>query len=71
MSAYFETFRSNVFPWETDVVEHFTVACYYEKFAIAGDRALLALGQCHDIADDPRLRDEVTRLMQSISNQLN
>ena len=45
MSAYFETFRSNVFPWETDVVEHFTVACYYEKFAIAGDRALLALGQ--------------------------
>lgn len=43
--AYFETFRSNVFPWETDFVEHFTVACYYEKFAMAGDRALLALGQ--------------------------
>ncbi len=45
MSAYFETFRSNVFPWETDFVEHFTVAYYYEKFAQAGDRALLALGQ--------------------------
>jgi len=45
VSAYFETFRSNVFPWETDVVEHFTVAYYYEKFAVAGDRALLALGQ--------------------------
>lgn len=44
-SAYFETFRSNVFPWETDFVEHFTVAYYYEKFAQAGDRALLALGQ--------------------------
>lgn len=45
MSAYFETFRSNVFPWETDFVEHFTVAYYYEKFAQAGDRAVLALGQ--------------------------
>ncbi|EDP65728.1 hypothetical protein BAL199_02849 [alpha proteobacterium BAL199] len=45
MSGYVETFRSNVFPWETDVVEHFTVAYYYEKFAAAGDRALLALGQ--------------------------
>lgn len=33
--------------------------------------ALLALGQCHDISDDPRLRDEVTRLMQSIHARLN
>src|SRR3546814_6012747 len=40
-----ETCRSNVFPEETDVVEHFTVAYGYEKFAVAGDRALLRLGQ--------------------------
>jgi regulator of sirC expression with transglutaminase-like and TPR domain len=33
--------------------------------------SLVALGQCQDIATDPRLRDEVTRLMQSISKQLN
>lgn len=33
--------------------------------------ALLALGHCHDIATDPRLRDEVTRLMQSINGRLN
>lgn len=44
-AGWTETYRGNVFPWETDVVEHFTVAYYYEKFAIAGDRALLALGQ--------------------------
>lgn len=44
-AGYIETFRSNVFPWETDIVEHFTVAYYYEKFAAAGDRTLLSLGQ--------------------------
>ncbi|MEK9660566.1 MAG: transglutaminase-like domain-containing protein [Alphaproteobacteria bacterium] len=33
--------------------------------------ALLALGQCHDIAEDPRLRDEVTRMMTSIRTRLN
>jgi regulator of sirC expression with transglutaminase-like and TPR domain len=33
--------------------------------------ALLALGQCLDTADNARLRNEVTRLMQSISSRLN
>lgn len=33
--------------------------------------ALLALGQCHDIAEDARLRDEVTRMMLSIQSRLN
>ena len=33
--------------------------------------ALLALGHCQDIATDPRLRDEVARLIQSISGRLN
>ena len=43
MADYAETFRSAVPPWECDIVEHFTVAYYYEKFRQAGDRALLAL----------------------------
>ncbi len=33
--------------------------------------ALLAFDQCHDIAADPRLRNEVTRIMQSIRSRLN
>jgi regulator of sirC expression with transglutaminase-like and TPR domain len=33
--------------------------------------ALLALDQCRDIATDPRLRNEVMRMMQSIRSQLN
>lgn len=44
VTDYQETFRSAVPPWECDIVEHFTVAYYYEKFRAAGDRALLALG---------------------------
>ncbi|NQW11453.1 MAG: acyl-[acyl-carrier-protein] thioesterase [Alphaproteobacteria bacterium] len=44
MADYLETFRSAVPPWECDIVEHFTVAYYYEKFRAAGDRALLGLG---------------------------
>ncbi|MDF1791509.1 MAG: thioesterase [Thalassobaculaceae bacterium] len=44
MTEFHETFRSAVPPWECDIVEHFTVAFYYEKFRAAGDRALLSLG---------------------------
>ncbi len=44
MTEFSETFRGAVPPWECDIVEHFTVAYYYEKFRVAGDRALLALG---------------------------
>ena len=44
MTEFQETFRSAVPPWECDIVEHFTVAYYYEKFRAAGDRALLGLG---------------------------
>lgn len=44
MTDFQETFRSAVPPWECDIVEHFTVAYYYEKFRAAGDRALLGLG---------------------------
>lgn len=44
MTDFIETYRGAVPPWECDIVEHFTVAYYYEKFRVAGDRALLALG---------------------------
>ena len=36
--GYTETFRSDVPPWEVDIVEHFTVAYYYEKFMTAHGR---------------------------------
>jgi acyl-CoA thioesterase FadM len=30
-----DTYRGTVFPWETDIVEHLTVAYYFERFADA------------------------------------
>ena len=39
-SGFSETFRGDVKAWECDVVEHFTVAYYYEKFEAAGWRFL-------------------------------
>lgn len=42
--GYFETWRGDVKPWECDVVEHFTVAYYYEKFEAANWRLLGELG---------------------------
>ena len=43
ISAFSETFRGDVKAWECDVVEHFTVAFYYEKFEAAGWRFLRSL----------------------------
>ena len=44
ISGFSETFRGDVKAWECDVVEHFTVAFYYEKFEAAGWRFLRDLG---------------------------
>ncbi len=39
-----ETYRGTVFPWETDIVEHLTVAYYFERFADATLNLLDGLG---------------------------
>jgi acyl-CoA thioesterase FadM len=44
ISGFSETFRGDVKAWECDVVEHFTVAFYYEAFEAAGWRFLRDLG---------------------------
>jgi acyl-CoA thioesterase FadM len=44
MGAWRETYRGTVFPWETDIVEHLTVAYYFERFADATLGLLDALG---------------------------
>ena len=43
-SALVETYRGDVKPWEVDIVEHFTVAFYYEKFEVAAWRFLSQSG---------------------------
>lgn len=63
MTEFVETFRSAVPPWECDIVEHFTVAYYYEKFRAAGDRALLSLGV---LAKDARTSGCYTRYKKEL-----
>jgi acyl-CoA thioesterase FadM len=43
-SAWVDTYRGTVFPWETDIVEHLTVAYYFERFADATLALLDRLG---------------------------
>jgi acyl-CoA thioesterase FadM len=42
--AWGDTYRGTVFPWETDIVEHLTVAYYFERFADATLNLLHGLG---------------------------
>jgi acyl-CoA thioesterase FadM len=35
VTPWVDTYRGTVFPWETDIVEHLTVAYYFERFADA------------------------------------
>ncbi|HVH82567.1 MAG TPA: hypothetical protein VM782_24440, partial [Stellaceae bacterium] len=35
MEPWIETYRGAVSPWETDVTEHFTVAFYFDRIAMA------------------------------------
>jgi acyl-CoA thioesterase FadM len=35
VSQWLETYRGVVNPWECDVVQHFTIACYFDRFADA------------------------------------
>jgi acyl-CoA thioesterase FadM len=44
VNGYSETFLGDVRPWEVDATEHFTVACYYEKFEGATWRFLRQAG---------------------------
>lgn len=43
-AAWVDTYRGTVFPWETDIVEHLTVAYYFERFADATLNLLDGLG---------------------------
>jgi acyl-CoA thioesterase FadM len=43
-AGWVDTYRGTVFPWETDIVEHLTVAYYFERFADATLNLLDGLG---------------------------
>jgi acyl-CoA thioesterase FadM len=47
MTAWHETYRGVVKPWECDVVEHFTIAYYFDRFADATRNFLDHIGDGH------------------------
>src|SRR3984957_10659246 len=44
MEPWIETYRGAVSPWETDVTEHFTVAFYFDRIAMAEATLAAELG---------------------------
>jgi len=44
VERWVDSYRGTVFPWETDIVEHLTVAYYFERFADATLNLLDGLG---------------------------
>jgi acyl-CoA thioesterase FadM len=58
MAAWIETCRSVVSPWECDVTEHFTIACYFDRLADAAVTMAENLG-LRDLGGSTRRRFEV------------
>jgi acyl-CoA thioesterase FadM len=56
--SWLETYRGTVYRWETDAVEHFTVAFYFERLEDATATLLDSLGLPDDLGDvtDCRVR---------------
>jgi acyl-CoA thioester hydrolase len=47
MTEWTETYRGSVAPWECDVTEHFTIACYLDRI----DQAAASIGEILGVAD--------------------
>ena len=47
MTEWIETYRGTVAPWECDVTEHFTIACYLDRV----DQAAASIGEILGVAD--------------------
>jgi len=50
MTEWTETYRGAVAPWECDVTEHFTIACYFDRV----DQAAASIAETLGVADNLR-----------------
>jgi acyl-CoA thioesterase FadM len=57
MTAWIETCRTVVSPWECDITEHFTIAYYFDRLADAAATTADALGLRHLAGSDHRRFD--------------
>lgn len=66
MGSYVETVRGAVAPWECDVVEHFTVAFYFDKLEMATARLFDLLGVAPDSPAAPGLAHGYVRFQREL-----
>jgi len=68
MAEWTETYRGVVSAWECDIVEHFTIAYYFEKFADATRNFVDLIGEGECLA--PRVGTGPSRLVATFENEL-
>ena len=68
MTEWIETYRGVVSAWECDIVEHFTIAYYFERFADAARNYLELIGETETLG--PALAARPSRLYTSFTQEL-
>src|SRR5262245_62385125 len=68
MCEWIETYRGVVSAWECDVVEHFTIAYYFERFADATRNFLELIGESATLG--PEVEARPLRLYTSFTREL-
>jgi len=68
MAEWTETYRGVVSAWECDIVEHFTIAYYFEKFADATRNFVDLIGEGECLA--PRVGTGPSRLVATFESEL-
>jgi len=68
MSDWIETYRGTVSAWECDIVEHFTIAYYFDRFADATRNFVELIGEGETLA--PRINQGPSRLCALFQHEL-
>jgi acyl-CoA thioesterase FadM len=66
MAGWIETYRGSVAPAECDVTEHFTIACYFERFGEVSATLAEALGLADRLRADTVRRRFDTRFVREL-----
>jgi acyl-CoA thioesterase FadM len=68
MAEWIETFRGVVSAWECDIVEHFTIAYYYEKLSDATRNLVELIGEGEALG--PQVNTGPSRLLTTFQHEL-
>ena len=68
MAGWLETYRGVVSAWECDIVEHFTIAYYFDRFADATRNLAELIGEGETLL--PRIQTGPARLVTTFQHEL-